>query len=670
MDNAPDFIPDSQFTPDATQGPAPASVVSPQQPQQGAAPDFIPDSKFVEDQDPYSGAGQVLASAGEGLAKGVLGPLAPAIERGLGVKGEDILGRAKAHPFLEGATEGAGFLGSLAIPGLQENSLAGVVGKAGEAASAASGIGEASNIARIATTGVKAGAELAALKTSDELSRMVEGDPSQTIGSAAINIGLAGIIGGVGGAALGAVSPLWQKANNVLGTDKLATDFMGETAALRSGVDPLTASTNELHSRIAETDSLLHNSALINPEIISDSVPRSLVKDVVAKTDEIKSMGPLDLQDKDQAKLISKYLDKSQELADAVAKGHIDNDLPVPEFTKLNPTSVLNSGLSGKVSAGAQLARVLHDKGGQLLANAAGEGAASAIGGGLGSLVGHPVIGAVAGERLLGPIFSSLAQPLAETAVNSSALRSSVDYLANAFRGQKIINDSVSNLFTKGAEVVSKDLIPDQASRDKLDKSLTYFNGEGNAQNVGGQIGHYLPAHATAAAQTAAQASNYLQSLKPTQAKNSPLDVAPPVDKVQLAKYNRALDIAQQPLMPLKYIKDGTLQASDVLALHSIYPGVHSAYVNKITNELINNKGAQIPYSQRVGLNLLMGGAPLDSTMTPSAAQAIIHSQMAQQTPQAQGGQKKASGTELKQVNQVNSLYATKNQASQIADRK
>ena len=64
-------------------------------------------------------------------------------------------------------------------------------------------------------------------------------------------------------------------------------------------------------------------------------------------------------------------------------------------------------------------------------------------------------------------------------------------------------------------------------------------------------------------------------------------------------------------------------------------------------------------------------GAPLDSTMTVGASQAIMSSSMGQQQAQQANKPetKRASGVELKQINKVNGLYATDAQARQINKR-
>lgn len=520
----------------------------------------------------YGTTGQQVLAGLEGVGQGVIGPIAPAFEVSTGLTtGKDIRGRAQANPVTHAVGEGAGFLGSLAIPGVAEVGLAGQVANVGEHAAAL--LPEVAS--KILVGGVKASAEMAALQTSNELTKMVVGDPNQTLGSAAINVGLSGLIGGAGGVAIGGVSNLWNKAKNISGVEKLLNDFQGETAAIQ----------------------------------------------------QAKGAAPSDFE-----------------------------AIPASSSSK---------------SLGVKLARWVDENGADALAKAAGKSAAGVVGGGLGALVGHPFIGALAGEKILAPIISSLAKPLAENAIDSIAAKTSVDYLASAFKGQQILDNSVSNFFSKGSQVLAKDLIPDQADRNKLEKSLENAAIPSNAINIGGAIGHYLPQHATGVAESAAQAINYFQRLKPTQPITNPLDKVPPIDKTAQNNYNRQLDIAQQPLMVLQHVKNGGILPQDISTIRTLYPGLHDSMIRKLTNGIIQNKEAAqgLSYAQRQSLSILIGGTPLDSTMTAQAAQAIIGSAspksqiQAQQTKSGQSG--KASGSTLSQLNKVNSLGQTSLQAHQ-----
>lgn len=626
----------------------------------------------------FGSAGQQALTVAEGLGHGFAGPVATGLESGLsglgvpGLSPEEQRARAEVNPVEHYGSEIAGF-GAGALTGTGEAAL---LGRIGEGAAGFTGLSEGANlVSKIATTGIKTGSEIAALQAGDEISKAINQDPNQTLGSAAINIGLAGIIGGAGGSVLGSVSPLFKTAANKLGVTKFANDFMGELKFLQDNPNVEESAAKELADRHVEVEQLKTLAPEASENVTSQlsSRKKALGEEPFVPTywEPIKNFhrpgAPL-FFDKEAAK---ETLNSSQKLADKIAKNALEDGTEIPPEAILNPTPALNAQTGKAASPGQLFARWAYSKGSQTLANAIGETAGSAVGGLAGSIVGHPIVGALGGEKLLASTFSALAKPFAEKAVNSEAMRASVDYVANAVKGDAILNKSVKDFFTTG-EVVPKFLVPSLSSREKLEKSLASTQNPENMMRVGGNIGHYMPDHSTAAAALAASATEYLNALKPKQAPLSPFDATPPIDKVELSKYNRALDIAQQPLMVLKYAKDGTLLPQDVQTIQTIYPGLHSSMVAKINNELINQQtsGNPIPYGQRVSLSTLTGSI-LDSTMIPLAMQAVIKSAGTQQAAVQANKSKRsnATGAELKAIEKSSSLYPTALQQHQINKR-
>lgn len=801
--------------------PSQVSTAPPTSPHGGVNIFNVPPDQIQSESDyndeKYGTVGQQALTVAEGAGKGLVGPLATAAEAGLtklGVKGltpQDQAARESTNPVEHTLSEAGGFGAGL----VADAGIAPLVTGAGELAAKATGLGldGAGAVSKIAASGVKTGAEMAALQTSDEVSKAINQDPGQTLGTAATQIGLSGIIGGAGGAVLGSVAPLWKTTANKLGVEKLASDFMGETQFLHDNPDMVQGATNELSSRMAEADNMRTAMSETKPEVLMKAMPEVTEKSTAkidtqiqeisdkltskiekaAESVKTKSAVPYIAEDlnawqdavsnpnasfadkfsatnklkqnlegyakwglteegsakaalgrdlsnfirpaledtkvwgaagdvqritnkatsavidanKDllgkvtsklmgdreidpnklqtffnqaekgkaglKANVIRNYLDHTQDLADAINKVHLDNGLEMPLASKLNPTPVLDHSLNTPMSAGRSLAQTLHHKGASMLSNAVGD----TIGGGLGSvaglLVGHPLAGAWAGEKVLSPTISALAKPFAEKAVDSEGMKATFDYVANAVKGTKTLNDATKNVFKAGAEVIPKNLIPDESSRKKLQKSLDHITqSPDNAMQVGGKVAHYLPDHASAAASTASIAQNYLNSLKPRQPLASPLDTEPPIDKMAEAKYNRALDVAQQPLMVLHYAKEGILLPQDVQTLNTIYPQLHSKIISSLTQELIQAKtdGVTIPYDRKQSMSLLLG-TPVDSTMTPAAAQAVIASvktgpSQTQQAPQSDQKSHKTSQATLSQMNKVNQLAATPQQAREL----
>lgn len=189
-----DFVPDSEFKPDQIKSEKPESE------------DFIPDDKFKSDdqiaqerEEKYGTTGQQIIAGLEGAAEGVLGPIAPAAEKYiLGIKPEDIRGRAEENPLTHGISEAVGF-GAGMLTGTGEAAL---LTKAGQGAVNALKLNEAASISgRLASSAARVGAEMGLMQASDEVSKVILDVPN-SIGDAAVNVGLSTLLGAGGGAAL------------------------------------------------------------------------------------------------------------------------------------------------------------------------------------------------------------------------------------------------------------------------------------------------------------------------------------------------------------------------------------------------------------------------------------------------------------------------------------
>lgn len=283
---------------------------------------------------------------------------------------------------------------------------------------------------------------------------------------------------------------------------------------------------------------------------------------------------------------------------------------------------------------------------------------------------GHPMMGGMGKghlsgtlERLSGPIMSNDPHP--------EALRSSVDYLHSATKGHSALSAKANSIL--GAKK-SEDIAPEDALRDALKGHLDEMQKSPEKMlEVGGDLGHYMPEHATELAAMLTTATEYLSSLKPKPVQMAPLDEPIPADRAATASYDRQIDIAEQPLLVMQHVKDGTLLPQDVKTIETIYPGLYQSMKEKAGEALINAKakGTEIPYSQKQTMSMLLG-EPLDSTLTPQSMQAIIMSQRNQKSESQQQEQKKndkATEVELKAINRADDMAETPLQSRQIAKK-
>lgn len=229
-------------------------------------------------------------------------------------------------------------------------------------------------------------------------------------------------------------------------------------------------------------------------------------------------------------------------------------------------------------------------------------------------------------------------------------------------KGWKMANDSVKAVVHGGKELPSK-IIPMAAHREKLDKLVS--ESTKNPDRLFG-INDNNPVEELNQpfAETSAKAVAYLNSLKPQTEPKAALDSKRPVSKAQQAAYNRALDIAQQPLITMKYIQEGTLASQDVTTLKTIYPGLYARLANQLMSEIVTvrSQGKLIPYKTKLGLSVFLG-EPLDSTLAPTA---ILAAQPAPDAPpQKQGGSIAPSYNSVKGLDSLAKGSRTPNQASQ-----
>lgn len=250
--------------------------------------------------------------------------------------------------------------------------------------------------------------------------------------------------------------------------------------------------------------------------------------------------------------------------------------------------------------------------------------------------------------------------------VDPGAFKHMVDFMNHAVRGENTLTKATKNIFKAGSEVVPASLFPKDTDRAKINKAVekysqnpdALFNGE-----VAGKTAHYMPDHATELGQTAATALRHIYNQRPDNGKAAPLDVKKQPSPDEIARYNRTLDIAQQPLMVLQHIANGQLQPSDVMTQKMLYPGLYNRTVQKLTDQVAkaSANGVKIPYRTRMGLSMYMGQA-LDSTMTPQAILAAQPKpQNGQQQPQqAPSGKMTQKGGSA--LNKMSKMYQTTGQ--------
>lgn len=256
-----------------------------------------------------------------------------------------------------------------------------------------------------------------------------------------------------------------------------------------------------------------------------------------------------------------------------------------------------------------------------------------------------------------------------EKHISGAGFKSMVDFIQSTIKGESLLNRGTSALFQAGRDVLPAHLGPSEPQRKKLDKQIKNVNDDPESMlNVAQDTNHYLPDHGSALTGAASRVVSYLNSVKPTSEKMSPLDAPMPVSKDQQAAYNRVLDIANQPLVVLGKIKDGTLIPSDVQALENMYPSLYGRMVQKMTEKVIAHTadGKMIDHKLRMPLSIFMAQA-LDSTMLPASimsAQDVFN--VAAQPMVPGSGSRGHRGGSMKSLGKMNPIYNTPGQSLEM----
>jgi hypothetical protein len=232
--------------------------------------------------------------------------------------------------------------------------------------------------------------------------------------------------------------------------------------------------------------------------------------------------------------------------------------------------------------------------------------------------------------------------------ISAEGFSAMADMLGAAGRGTELADKATKAVFS-GSRVLESSEMPSKDDVKHLDETLKHLEeNPGALLGKPDHLGHYLPDHSTAVAALATNAQTYLNSLRPRADKQAPLDSDPEISKAQSQPFQRALMIAQQPLLVLQHLKNGTLVPQDVQTIERLYPALYKSLAGKLTDAMIEHtaQGKAVNYHTRQALSLFAGHA-LDSTLTPQAIQASQATHQPKQAPQPPLGQTKRTTAKL-----------------------
>lgn len=259
---------------------------------------------------------------------------------------------------------------------------------------------------------------------------------------------------------------------------------------------------------------------------------------------------------------------------------------------------------------------------------------AALTGQGVGGVLLAPILGSAGKEAHASAKLALLKYLGSNQPIKAEGFKAAVDFMEKSIKGQTALNKGAAAVFKSGVPVIASANMPSAKDREKLDKAVA--KAEANPQAFmeslsQGQTGYYMPEAKASVSKSTTQAFSYLQSMRPRPFQPSPLDMPIEPSKEAVARYNRALDIATNPMSVLQHVKDGTLQGSDLFDLKAMYPALYRQMAGKMTESMVDaaKDGVTIPYKTKIAVSLFLG-QPLDSSMKPES---IVAAQSTMQAP-------------------------------------
>ena len=684
---ATDFIPDSEFVPDADQT---APVVHATEPVHAASSDFIPDSEFVSDEDKYGSLGQQVAAGAEGVARGATFGVSDLLERGAGIPAADIAGRAEENPTLAGTGSLAGGAAALYLTG----------GAAGLAAKL--GLGELGTAAKLAAMGVEGGA----FGLGNSISEAAMGDPSLNAQKIISNIGTGAALGvGLGGlgklaeTGLPKVAPaltkLVTKAQDLAG--KIGTE---EQPGLVSAIlpDSWAAKINEglrkgdisfknvasAVSDLAESDHAdkamseqmrrilldaeksgiptehlasylakeAQNAGLSQEQFMSDLKP--YLKEPLSTVGRAAAAGEISDIPENSLKEAGVFKEAQNKIRFMFKDGVLSHEMLAEDLAK--PTGSVAAEL---VSKAAALDESLNNvegniKGAQSISDKIEEGAKE--GTKKDSLAAALSPTAMYAAHLMGvpsPIIAAgkIGLEAANLIRNPTLIG---ENLASTFQKMKAIGELVDKT-TKAMNSGAKAIFANNVTRGAIEQSVTSLaNYDKKADRIQqlAQDPQMMVDHTTKATSgiynvapkisqgiqgTLTNAVQFLNSKRPQPQSELPLSAPYAPTESQKAKFNRYYEAVNNPVGVLKQIKQGTLSNETMEALHAVHPELLQEMQHEVMANMSAKKAQALPYGTKIALSKFMGH-PLEESLQPQVMAANQATFAIAQQPMAQKG--------------------------------
>lgn len=333
--------------------------------------------------------------------------------------------------------------------------------------------------------------------------------------------------------------------------------------------------------------------------------------------------------------VLNNFLDSVDSLYDTIEK--IDTKFGVSSSIE-RPAMTASRAVTQKLTPGMKAADLLY---GQAI-NSAATGAGGYVGYKAGKLTGIPGgewAGALFGSQALEPIIKKmlpvLIKPMSGVGATAQSVRAASQLIGAVANGENLSKLAADAIFLKDKSMPFKQVA--QSDLEKIDKKAREIQSDPSALlDLNEDLGQVLPEQSMALASSTMNALSYINSKRPGPKQNSPLDKEIPPNKQQTAAFRRTLEIAENPLIVMQRIKNGTLRVSDIVDLRNMYPDLYNDMAQKVVGAMMNYtaKGQRVPYKTQKYLSMFAGQA-LETGLKPESIQAAQATYINQQ-PQPQ----------------------------------
>lgn len=320
---------------------------------------------------------------------------------------------------------------------------------------------------------------------------------------------------------------------------------------------------------------------------------------------------------------ISDFLDATEELFNTVENVNTRLGLKI-DYDR--PAMTAAKAVTQKLTPGMKAADFIY----QEALNTTATGAGGFIGYKAGKALGIPGgewLGALFGGQALEPLIKKvlpvLIKPISGPGITTGSVRAAGQVIGAVASGENLSRLAADSLWLKD-KPVKDNKKSDPKHLERLDKQIQDL--QRNPQSLiemNDDLTEALPKQGTALSTTAMNAMAYLIEKRPFPKQNMPLDKIVEPSKAEMTEYYRTLEIAENPLVIIKKIKDGSLKSKDLIDFSSMYPALYDDLSQKILLSYANhlNKGGKIDYKIKKSLSLF-GMQALTSDLTPQAIQA------------------------------------------------